>query len=52
MKTLKAALHELSCKECRVTWWSWLLRLAHAGGMSPAAGDWLKRGTPASDWTA
>jgi hypothetical protein len=45
-ETIRAAGHELRCAECRVTWWSWLLRLARAGGMSPQAGDWLRRGSP------
>lgn len=35
---LRAALHELRCPECRVTWPSWLQRLAWLpGGMTPRA---------------
>jgi len=33
--TLSAALHEIRCAECRVTWSSWIARLAGVGGMSP-----------------
>ena len=39
---VKAAIHEISCKECRVTWYSWLLRLTGIGGMSPKAKNWRK----------
>jgi hypothetical protein len=35
----RAAIHELRCIECRVTWASWLLRLTHLGGMSPKTPD-------------
>jgi hypothetical protein len=37
MKTARhrAAVHELRCAECRVTWTSWAARLLHLGGMSP-----------------
>src|SRR4030095_7149382 len=39
----KAAWHELHCWECRVTWYSWLLRLFGIGGMAPLAKDWRRR---------
>lgn len=33
---VKAALHELSCRECRVTWRSWIQRLVGvSAGYSP-----------------
>jgi hypothetical protein len=33
---LRAALHELRCRECRVTWRSWLQRLlGDPRGMTP-----------------
>lgn len=35
MATLRAALHEVRCAECRVTWRSWFLRLIRVGGMEP-----------------
>ena len=37
MTRLLAALHEVGCAECRVTWRSWFLRLVGAGGMEPKA---------------
>lgn len=39
---IQAAIHELSCDECRVTWYSWLLRLARIGGMAPMAANWRR----------
>lgn len=35
MSRILAALHELRCRECRVTWRSWTARLLHLGGMAP-----------------
>lgn len=32
---VQAALHETRCRQCRVTWRSWLARLLGVGGMSP-----------------
>lgn len=32
---VRAAVHELRCRECRVTWRSWLARLLGVGGMAP-----------------
>jgi hypothetical protein len=32
---LAAARHELSCRDCRVTWRSWFARLLGVGGMTP-----------------
>jgi len=32
---IRAALHEIRCIECRVTWRSWLARLLGVGGMEP-----------------
>jgi hypothetical protein len=32
---LRAAAHEITCTECRITWTSWLQRLLHIGGMTP-----------------
>lgn len=32
---LRAVVHELRCRECRVTWRSWLARLLGVGGMAP-----------------
>jgi phage baseplate assembly protein gpV len=35
---LQAALHEIRCQQCRVTWISWLQRLiGDKRGMSPRA---------------
>lgn len=42
MRTLKAAVHELRCGQCRVTWYSWALRLLHIGGMAPMVPGWRK----------
>jgi len=38
----KAAAHELRCRQCRVTWYSWALRLLHIGGMAPMNPGWRK----------
>lgn len=36
MTCLRAALHEVRCRECRVTWTSWAQRLAGMRrGMAP-----------------
>lgn len=35
MTRFRASVHELRCRECRVTWRSWFARLLHVGGMSP-----------------
>ena len=35
MTALRAAAHELRCRECRVTWRSWAARLLHVGGTTP-----------------
>jgi hypothetical protein len=32
---LRAAVHEMRCRECRVTWRSWLARLLGVGGTAP-----------------
>lgn len=42
MKALAAAAHELRCAQCRVTWYSWALRLLHLGGMAPMNPGWRK----------
>lgn len=39
---IQAAIHELRCAECRVTWYSWLLRLLFIGGMKPMAKNWRR----------
>lgn len=39
---LRAAAHEIRCDECRVTWYSWILRLLFIGGMKPMAKNWRK----------
>ena len=41
---IKAAVHELSCWECRVTWLSWFQRLAGStSGYSPKLSPRLER---------
>lgn len=32
---IPAAVHEIRCSECRVTWRSWFLRLSGLGGYEP-----------------
>jgi len=41
-RRLTAAHHELRDPECRVTWYSWALRLLGIGGMSPHAKNWRR----------
>jgi hypothetical protein len=39
---LQAAAHEIRCQQCRVTWYSWALRLLRIGGMAPENPGWRK----------
>ena len=39
-RRIELAHHELKCSECRVTWYSWILRLLGIGGMKPLAKTW------------
>lgn len=46
MTGLRAALHELRCAECRVTWKSWAQRLVGIkAGYSPAAHSECQEGS-------
>ena len=42
VRWLQAAAHETRCGECRVTWYSWALRLLRIGGMAPQNPGWRK----------
>ncbi len=35
-------MHETRCGQCRVTWYSWALRLLRIGGMAPQNPGWRK----------
>lgn len=48
---LEAAAHETRCRECRVTWWSWLLRLLDRDeGYTPLPRHTLQRAHEENRW--